>query len=425
MRIALLAGTHSGCGKTTITLALLRYFQNQNQAITAFKAGPDFLDPLWHQAIMGKASYNLDTRMMGEEACRLQLLAQAEHTEIALIEGVMGLFDGASGVGGEGSSVDLARVVHSPVILVVDAAGMSGTIAALVSGFVQFAAQKQVCISGIIANKVGSTYHAELLKNALLEYDLPPLVAWMARNSESLGERHLGLKTPVNASIPDFSAFFHIDAPALLQAFKAITPIQISPITATPGLKGKTIAVAKDEACCFIYPANLDWLRANGADVVFFSPVAGEVVPDGVDAVWLPGGYPELHVQALSVSATWASLNAVANAGKPILAECGGAMLLGKAIVDINGKQWPMAAMFPFLSIMQPRLASLGYRADKSGVRGHEFHYSTRENAMELTPAFDVEQGDNGVRYNNVRASYIHWYFSSETEHVARWFNAD
>lgn len=423
MKTALLAGTHSGCGKTTLTLALLQYFRNDQHNIVSFKSGPDFLDPLWHQAVTGKPSYNLDTRMMGATACRAQLHQQAQYAEIALIEGVMGLFDGYAGVGGAGSSVDLARVLECPVILVVDAGGMSGTIAAIATGFYQLAEQRNVRISGIIANRVGGEYHAGLLRQALAEYHLPPLVAWMERSDTVLTERHLGLKMPDETLLPDFTSALHVDPDKLLQAFAEISPTtQTTPHA--PKLQGKTIAIAKDNACCFIYPANLDWLSSHGATLVFFSPVAGEPVPENTDGVWLPGGYPELHAQQLSESNSWASLHAFADAGKPILAECGGAMLLGKTLVDVEGKHWPMAGIFPYSSVMQPRLVALGHREETSGVTGHEFHYSKREHDEGLTPAFDVAQGDKGVRYNNVRASYVHWYFATERHQASTWFTA-
>jgi len=420
MKTALLAGTHSGCGKTTMTLALLQYFRHNQFNIISFKAGPDFIDPLWHQAITGKPSYNLDTRMMGSEECRKQL---RQDGDIALIEGVMGMFDGYSGVGGEGSSVDLAGVLDCPVILTVDAGGMSGTIAAVAAGFCRLAEQKNVRISGIIANRVGGSYHAELLRQALSAYGLPPLVAWMESSDTSLTERHLGLTMPNETTIPDFLPFLHVDDEILMQAFSDVD-CNGPAIRHEPELSGKTIAVARDDACCFIYPANLDWLGNCGVIVEFFSPVAGDPVPGDADAVWLPGGYPELYARQLSRSSTWASLRLCAESGMPILAECGGAMLLGKALVDINGDHWPMAAIFPYVSAMQPRLAALGHREEASGVKGHEFHYSTREHAESLAPAFDVLQGDKGVRYKNVRASYVHWYFASEPGQVAIWFHA-
>jgi cobyrinic acid a,c-diamide synthase len=421
MKAALLAGTHSGCGKTTLTLALLQYFRQHRHDIVSFKAGPDFLDPLWHQAITGKPSYNLDTRMMGEAACRRQLGQLADRAEFALVEGVMGLFDGYSGVGGEGSSLDLARVLGCPVILAVDAGGMSGTIAAVVMGFHQLAGQKGVRLAGVIANKVGSEYHAALLREALESCNLPPLLGWMQRSDKALAERHLGLKMPEEAAIPDYSAALHIDHETLLQAFSEVI-CEAPLIPDQSPLAGRTIAIAQDNACCFIYPANLDWLHRQGARLVFFSPVAGEPVPHDADAVWLPGGYPELYAEPLSQSASWASLRACADAGMPMLAECGGAMLLGKALVDRNGRHWPMAAIFPYVSVMQPHLAALGYREEASGVKGHEFHFSTREQDEGLPQAFEVLQGDKGVRYRNVRASYVHWFFSDDRDRVVSWF---
>jgi cobyrinic acid a,c-diamide synthase len=422
MKTALLAGTHSGCGKTTLTLALLQYFRQAKHSIISYKAGPDFLDPMWHQAVTGKPSYNLDTRMMGADACRKQLHQHAKQADFALIEGVMGLFDGYAGVGGEGSSVDLARVLGCPVILVVDAGGMSGTIAAVVTGFCQLAEQKNVRLSGIIANKVGGEYHAELLRQALAEYKLPPLLAWMECSDKVLTERHLGLKMPDETMIPDYSNALHVDHQALRHAFSEVTG-NTPAIPNKPQLQGKTIAVARDNACCFIYPANLDWLRSHGAKLAFFSPVAGEPVPDGADAIWLSGGYPELYAQQLSKSDSWDSLCQHADAGTPILAECGGAMLLGKSLLDVNGDDWPMAGIFPYVSVMQTRLVALGHREEASGVKGHEFHYSKREQDEGLLSAFDVAQGDKGVRYKNVRSSYVHWYFSTALNQACAWSN--
>jgi cobyrinic acid a,c-diamide synthase len=317
--------------------------------------------------------------------------------------------------------VDLARVLKCPVILVVDAKGMSGTIAALVSGFCDFAKQKGVTISGIIANKVGSAYHAELLAEALNAYKLPPLIAWMERNNEKLASRHLGLKTPNSSSIPNFLPFFHVNETAFNQAFSEISTPKTTVIKSTQLLRNVVIAVSKDEAFCFVYPANLDWLKSEGAEMVFFSPIAGDSIPENATAVWLIGGYPELFAEELSQSKTWESLKMFIDADKPVLAECGGAMILGKELVDSNGKCWAMANVLPYVSVMQTKLASLGYRAEKSGLRGHEFHYSKRENDENLTPCFEVEKGDAGIRYKNVRASYVHWYFATAPEIVAEW----
>ncbi len=421
LKTALMVGTHSGCGKTTVMLALLQYLKSKNLDVTAFKAGPDYLDPLWHQAVTGKPSYNLDTQMMGAEACQLQLRKQSQDVPIALIEGVMGMFDGRSGVGEPGSSVDLARVLDVPVILIVDIRGMAGSVIPLVSGFCDYAKKHGTHISGIIANRVGSEHHANIVRDLLAAHKLPPLFAWLEKNSPELPERHLGLKRPEEGDVPDFLPFFHLDDHILSEALAEVANKKQVEIEHPKLLKGKVIAVAKDPACCFIYPANINWLKEEGADVLFFSPLGNEPIPQNADALWLPGGYPELYGQALSRSKSWPSFHEFINADKPVLAECGGAMLLGKELVDLDGKSWPMAGVLPYTSVMEKRLMSLGYRDEENGMKGHEFHYSRRENVQDLEPCFHVQAGDKGVKFKKVRASYIHWYFSSAPEEMVKW----
>ncbi len=423
LKTALIVGTQSGCGKTTVMLALLQYLKNKRLDIQSFKTGPDYLDPFWHQAITGKPSYNLDTKMMGAEICKKQLVKQSENAQIALIEGVMGLFDGHTGVGEAGSSAHLATVLNVPVVLIVDVKGMAGSMIPLVSGFCDYAKKYGFTISGIIANRVGSERHAGILKDLLDEHGLPPLFAWMEKNAPELPERHLGLKRPDEGDVPDFLPFFHLDDNILSDAFIHSVDKDVATQSQRPLLAGKTIAVAKDPACCFIYPANVNWLKEAGAEVRFFSLVGGEPLPENTDALWLPGGYPELYAEALSKSPSWISILKFIAADKPVLAECGGAMLLGKAMVDLNGKRWPMASVFPYVSVMEKRLVSLGYRQESSGINGHEFHHSRRENDRGLEPCFNVAKGDKGVRYKNVRASYIHWYFSSAPEVMAGWLS--
>lgn len=418
-----LAGVQSGCGKTTATLALMQFLRAQGIAIAPFKAGPDFLDPLWHQAVTGRISCNLDTQMMGDQHCRRQL---AEHgdADLAVIEGVMGLFDGRCGVGGKGSTLDLARAAGLPVILVVDARGMSGSIVPLAAGFRSEAAKSGVTISGIIANRVGSERHAALLSDTLAAHDMPPLVAWISRHAPALPERHLGLKMPDETCLPDFTGSLHVDQARLLNACGALRiPDEPGPDDG-PRLSGRSIAIAKDAACCFIYQANLDWLEDQGAHLHFFSPLKGEPAPTTADAVWLPGGYPELHGETLSASATWPSLRAHIEAGKPLLAECGGMMLLGEHLVDHRGKRWPMCGALPFSTRMQRRPAGLGYRDDESGARGHEFHHSTRIANADIPAAFAPGRGDRGISYKNTRCSYIHWWFPAAPAVTADWFGA-
>jgi len=418
-----LAGVQSGCGKTTATLALMQFLRTQGVSIAPFKAGPDFLDPLWHQAVTGRISCNLDTQMMGEQHCRQQLAAHT-NADLAIIEGVMGLFDGRSGVGGKGSTLDLARTIDLPVILIIDAKGMSGSIVPLVAGFQNEAIKSGVTISGIIANRVGSEHHASLLSSALSEHGMPPLVAWITKNAPTLPERHLGLKMPDETDIPDFSHSLHVEQEQLLNAFSKLHLSTQSQPDKKPQLCGQSIAIAKDAASCFIYQANLDWLENQGAKLHFFSPLKGEIIPTTIDAVWLPGGYPELHAEQLSTSATWPSLKNHIEANKPLLAECGGMMLLGKQIIDHQGKPWPMCGALPFTTQMQPRLAGLGYREDESGAKGHEFHHSTRTAECEIPTAFTPSRGDQGIRYKNSRGSYIHWWFPVAPETTAAWFKA-
>ncbi len=421
-KTTIVVGTQSGCGKTTIILALLQALKNKQISVQTFKAGPDFLDPFWHQAITAQASYNLDTKMMGAQACINQLHKHSEKSQITLIEGAMGLFDGATGVGELGSSAHLAKILDVSVILVVDAKGMSGSIVPLVSGFCDYATKLGFKISGIIANQVGSPHHAQLLDDLLTQHHLPLLIGWMKKNAPSLPERHLGLKRPEEAIIPDFKEFFHLDSQRLSFALTAFVKKPSLGSQPKALLKNKTIAIANDAACCFIYSDNIDCLKAQGANIHFFSPIKGESIPENTDALWLPGGYPELYAEELSTSSSGSSIKEFINQNKPVLAECGGAMLLGKNLIDFNGKSWKMAGIFPYTSIMKDRLVSLGYRNEENGMRGHEFHHSERINDDNLQPCFTLNRGDQGIRYKKVRASYIHWYFASEINVMAEWF---
>jgi len=409
----LLAGTQSGCGKTTATLALMQYLKAEGKIVAPFKSGPDYLDPMWHQVACGRVSYNIDTRMVGAEISRQLLAEKSQGADISIIEGVMGLFDGLKGVGGVGSSADLAKQLDVPVILVVSAKGMSGSLVPLVEGFKARADDMGVSIAGVIANHVGSENHAKILRELLDDFDLPPLVAWINKDAPHLPERHLGLKMPNEWDLPDFSDCLHVEKSFLT------TKNTKEEVLAVCGdlLQNKTIAVAKDAAFCFIYASNIEWLENQGAKVQYFSPLAGDEVPQYADALWLPGGYPELHLDALSVSASLESMTDFIESGKPVLAECGGMMILGQGIDGVR-----MAGVLPCDFMMQDKLAGLGYREEVKGVRGHEFHHSKRESHGEVIPAFEVKRGDAGIRYKQLRASYVHWYFASQPEEVASWF---
>jgi cobyrinic acid a,c-diamide synthase len=246
----------------------------------------------------------------------------------------------------------------------------------------------------------------------------------MEKGARSLPERHLVLVVPEQAEKLNFQADFHVDDEVLATVFSDWLPKNSRSVNKQGKLAGKKIAIAKDAACCFIYPANIDWLKEQGVEVVYFSILKGEPLPNNTDAVWLPGGYPELYGQQLSDSTSWESLNQFIKNGKPVLAECGGSMLLGEQLIDLDGRAWSMSGLLSFSSTMQKKLASLGYREDVSGIKGHEFHYSTRQGAEEMPPCFECARGDKGIRYKNLRLSYIHWYFSSAPEVIEKWLGS-
>ncbi|MDQ6999183.1 MAG: cobyrinate a,c-diamide synthase [Mariprofundus sp.] len=423
MKGFIVSAAHSGAGKTTLTLALMQALRARGVAFSPYKAGPDFIDPMWHRAVAGKTSYNLEPSMM--PMAHIQQLFD-RRDGMPVIEGVGGLFCGGS----NSNTANLAMKLSIPVVFVVDAAGMAGSIAPLVAGFSGFHAE--VHIAGVIANRVGSTGHALMLKEALAANGLPPLLGWLENDDACLlPERHLGLHLPHEEDVPDFSSALHLEDTfrALLQSASQADCRQPSGRKAEQGalLRNKRIAIARDDAFCFIYPANLEWIIAQGGLPDFFSPLAGECVPEGADALWLPGGYPELHAEALSGRGFY-SIRMFIESNKPVLAECGGMMILGETLVSTEGEHWPMAGLLPFNVVMQKRLVSLGYRRSVSDsdspLCGHEFHYSVREMHEDIPAAFDVEQGDAGVSYRQLRASYCHWYFPSSPETAARLFGA-
>ncbi|MDX2469759.1 MAG: cobyrinate a,c-diamide synthase [SAR324 cluster bacterium] len=430
---ALIGGTQSGCGKTTFTLALLQWLQAQNKMVQAFKAGPDYLDPLWHEAITGQVSYNLDSQMMGEADC-LDILSTKCQSEIALVEGVMGLFDGRSGVGTAGSSLDLARVTGSNVLLCINVKGMAGSIVPLVRGFTEEAAKSAVTISGVLANQVGSDHHLHLLIELLKENSLPPIVASMKKDAPILPERHLGLVEPT-LKLPDFFPFLEVDEEALFAAF-ATCEHKIN-IKNPPEIKalekklfaGFELAILKDQALSFIYQSNLDWLVGQGAQISYFSILKGEDIPKNTQGLWLPGGYPELWAEEISKSKSLLAIKNYIEGGGATLAECGGMMILGESLTDLEGTTYPMARVLALKVTMQKKLASLGYRTDESGLagesplKGHEFHHSTKNLQESATQPFKLSRGDQGESYKNLTASYVHWYFPSNPQKIARIFH--
>jgi cobyrinic acid a,c-diamide synthase len=448
----MIAAPASGQGKTTITSALARLHTRQGRRVRVFKCGPDFLDPYWHTLASGAPVHQLDLWMTGETDCRERLAAAAAEADLILVEGVMGLFDG------DPSAADLAQTFGLHVLAVVDSSAMAGTFGALVYGLQNY--RDGMRWAGVLANRVASERHESMLRGSLREPS-----HWMGavrRNAAmNLPERHLGLT--VASEVVDAVARLDVAADALaatplgqmsledlqrwsvdfaaslagpeglLAECSAPCPpadLRAPPLPAhntqppsLPALHGKTIAVARDAAFCFIYAANLDCLRALGAEIAFFSPLSDAALP-ACDALWIPGGYPELHAGTISTNtALRDSLAAHIDAGKPVWAECGGMMALFEILVTAEGEQHAQWGLLPGEVTMHKRLAGLGMqqlRLNSGLLRGHTFHYSTTSTSLQAaarTSRPDIEpSADAGEALwvqGAVRASYFHAWFPS------------
>ncbi|SHH73232.1 cobyrinate a,c-diamide synthase [Massilia sp. CF038] len=424
VKVLLVSAVASGQGKTTVTAALARALVKRGQRVRVFKCGPDFIDPMLLERASGAPVGSLDLWMVGLDQCRSQLAAMAPDTDVILIEGVMGLYDGNP------SSADLARTFGFPVMAVIDASAMAQTAGALVHGLRDYG---PVDMAGVIANRVASPGHATMVAASLRDI---PLFATLPRQDKALPERHLGLVLPGEQADIDLlldtlamQLDFDEAAWAALRPSAIDLSAQAEPVA--PLLAGKTIAIARDAAFAFLYPANLATLRALGATLIFFSPLANDAVPADADAVYLPGGYPELHAQALSDAAIWQqSIRAAHLAGLPILAECGGMMALAESLADQSGAEWPMAALLPGRVAMQKRLAGLGsqgWQTEYGVLRGHTFHYSTLATSHPVH-AQTIKHpsgaaGESVYRAGSLTASYFHAYFPSCPAAVAALFS--
>ncbi len=427
----ILAAPASGCGKTTMTLALLRHLRRQGTRVAAAKAGPDYIDPAFLGAASGTPCLNLDAWAMRRETIAALVAALERGSELVLCEGAMGLFDGA-GSGGAGSTADLAALTGWPVVLVVDVAGQAGSAAALLRGFVSHRAD--VRIAGVIFNRVGGPRHAQMLENTV-RTALPdlPILGHVPRRAElALPERHLGLVQA--AEHPDLDGFLDraakivagaLELPALLALARASSLAALPPALPLP-LLGQRIAVARDVAFAFAYPAMLEGWRNAGAALQFFSPLADEA-PDAVaDAVFLPGGYPELHAAKIASSRRFLDgLRAAAQRGAAIYGECGGYMVLGRGLVDAAGERHAMAGLLALETSFAERRRQLGYRGARlsaagplgaagTSFRGHEFHYATIIDEGGGEPLFAVIDadgkalGEHGRIRGRIMGSFLH-----------------
>lgn len=415
----LIAAPASGQGKTSVTAALARLHTRAGRRVRVFKTGPDFLDPMVLAHACGSPVQQLDLWMGGQAHCQALLHQAAQEADLILVEGVMGLHDG------EPSSADLALRFNLPVLAVIDGSAMAQTFGALALGLAQY--QPGLRLAGVIANRVAGAGHARLLRDSL-----PPHLAWWGAlprdEAMALPERHLGL-VPA-AELADLDARIEHAAQALAAGSEAaglLPPsIDFMPPSvdlsrqADAALHGVRIAIARDAAFCFLYPANLDVLRAAGAELLFFSPLADTALPP-CDAVWLPGGYPELHLQALAANTPMhRALHAHHAAGRPLLAECGGLLYLLAGLADVHGQRQPMAGLLPGEAAMQPRLAAIGLHEaalPEGTLRGHSFHYSRL--ATPLAPLLHTRPARAGrsaeavYRQGRLTASYFHAYFPS------------
>lgn len=412
----ILAAPSSGSGKTSLTFGVLAALRQAGVAAQGFKVGPDYIDPQFHALAAGRPCPNLDPWAMSPDRMR-GLLAQSE-ADVCIIEGVMGLFDGARK--GQGSTADLARMLGLPVVLVIDAKGMSGSVAALVHGFRTF--DPTVNVAGVILNRVGSARHEAMLREALEPVDVPVLGVVPRLPELSWPSRHLGLTLP--QELPDMPAQARSLARVITERFdlaglQALArPLQGEGSARVGGFfpPGAKVALAQDDAFRFAYP---HWL--SGSEQTF-SPLANERVPEDADFVFLPGGYPELHPQTLSqAEAFWDSLRDAAERGATVYGECGGYMVLGQAMT-VNGTRFAMAGLLPVSTHFNDGDArTLGYRSltapedfwAGSALKGHEFHASRAEchappTLFEVTDSRQASMGLHGHRNGNIVGSYIH-----------------
>ncbi|MGC2041436.1 cobyrinate a,c-diamide synthase [Paraburkholderia caledonica] len=417
----------SGQGKTTITAGLARYHRRLGRRVRVFKTGPDFLDPMILARASGAPVLSLDLWMVGKDACRNLLAQAADEADLILIEGVMGLFDGTP------SSADLATEFGVPVLAVISAKAMAQTFGAVAFGLANF--RPQVPFHGVLANRVGSSRHAQMLEEAL-----PQALRWCGHITASdeieLPDRHLGLHQA--AEIDDLDARLDRAADALSHTALAGLPPAVEFGAATPQvlprlLHNKKIAIARDAAFSFIYPANVALLEALGAHVHYFSPLADEAPPSDTDALYLPGGYPELHAAALAANArSAAAVRAHAAAGKPLVAECGGMLYLLDELTDTQGVSTSMLGLLPGHATMQTRFTALGMQQIDSmhgPVTGHTFHYSKLGTPLSPLRSATRPQGDAPgealYRVGSIVATYMHAYWPSNPAFTAALFNGE
>ena len=440
-----IAGTASGVGKTTVALGLMNAFSKKGLRVQPFKVGPDFIDPGYHALVTGKPSRNLDGWMLSTATVQEIFLKHASQADLAIVEGVMGLFDGLDGKSEEGSTAQIAKLLDLPVLLVVDARSMARSVGAVVYGFENY--DPKLKVAGIIFNRVGSPKHYEYLREAVADRCKAKVLGYLSRHEAlQLPERHLGLVTAGESGLPkNFmdSLSHEMGYNVNIEEINTIMTrdsrsVRVSdssyPERPQPTPLRTRLAVARDEAFSFYYPDNLDLLSEQGVELCYFSPIRDSSLPMNVDGLYIGGGYPELYAEQLAANTILRKqIKDAAEGGLPIYAECGGLMYLTRAIRDTMGHVHEMVGLFPAEARMLKKRKALGYTEvrlvqdcllGKTGwtIRGHEYHYSELasdlfhqgiDRVYELSSRKENVIRREGYQYHNVLASYVHLHFGS------------
>jgi cobyrinic acid a,c-diamide synthase len=434
-----IAGTHSSVGKSSISSGLMYLLKQKGYSIKPFKVGPDYIDPGHHARACGLPSYNLDTVMCTPKYVKDLFNDIMTKSDTAIIEGVMGMHDGASATSEKGSTAEVAKLLGLPVVLVIDGQAMARSSAALVLGYMNL--DPKVNLVGVIANNINSAYHAEIIKDAIEQYTPAKLLGCLPTAPKlSIPSRYLGLHQGIEQKQNIYQQWAkhiesHIDLKLLLKIFKLKKPS--GPVSNPKPTRWKTktrilsfnIAVARDEAFQFIYQDTLDFLIHQGFKISFFSPVHDSRLPKDMDGYYFPGGYPELHAESLSRNnSIRKDIRKAGSTGKMIIGECGGLMYLGKNITNETGKKFPMVGLFDYSTSLKSRKLTLGYRKlkpaktsnkySKLTLLGHEFHYSafTVNNERPKWRISLSKKGmplSDGFTKNNCHSFYTHIYWAS------------
>ena len=442
-----IAGTGSGVGKTTLTIGLMAALRKKGLIVQGFKCGPDYIDPSYHTAVTNRVSRNLDSWMLSKETLLHIFIHGSKGADISIIEGVMGFFDGKSPKTNEGSTAEISMITQSPVVLVVNCASMARSAAAIVKGFQTFAEGPNIV--GVIANMVGSEGHFRLVKTAIEQECNIPVIGYLKREQPiNIPERNLGLIPAIERG--ELDTLFDTLGEHVLQTInidKLLELTKAEPINTiqTPSLFTKRkeasvrIAVAKDAAFYSYYPENIELLESYGAEIVYFSPLADEALPEKIDGLYLGGNFPEEFANKLASNEI--VKNSVKRAiahGLPTVAECGGFMYLTESIETTEHAKYKMVGVIPGEVKMHPRLTAIGYReisgkndnfllGKNQKARGHEFHYSTfhANKDLQLPHAFEtkgrMETKKEGYVINNLVAGYTQFHFASCPEMVENW----